>query len=522
MFVGKKREVFMKSKTIMLLILFLSIKGVYAEDYSCEVLSDQILIKKVDQVVSSITTSGSFDCLIFDNSILIARGAEGIDVYKLQEKKNAEKISNIKTYAEAIRFRIENNKIYIITATYSQLPLIKKSDGTYALYSLSDELFKKRETSSLTTLTGENSRDKKIERKEGKVLEVTPGYAIVNLGSKDGIVKNMRFEIQSSELKKTYNLKTKSYEMMPSLEVTAISPVVQVSEETCMIRIGRGNRAYIGDIAILTDKPLSESIFTPSYEKNLHRIYGRIAPFVGIETLTIGSLLSVMYDYTFSFPLKIETGLKNAGILFSTKNTSPFEIDLIPSYNTDLFEIGLGTGYSYSGHQLQSNFLFLQKVRLGAIDGINFTMWNSFIYQEKHSNWTFVGLDEISGGIYKEGDPCQSPAKREYEFGWNGFDMEASVPVSKYINLFTHWAFSQAGWISGEIGIKNFVKGNGGDGTLIIPVSIGGTAVVDYKKEVSHNLICNPDTNEMEYEKVWDEEVFGGPIVSIGLDYRWK
>lgn len=501
--------------------LFTICATLYAEQLTCNIESGKIILRDKDSD-TKLELSDAYDCIVLSGNILVARGIEGIDVYKLSKEKGLEKISNIKTYGEVIRFKVEGQGIYAVSAAYSYFPINISADGNVSILSFTNELLKRETVVSTPTTLQEKPLKQEIKKLEGKVIEVTPGYAIINLGSKDGIEKGMRFEILSSELKKTYNLKTKSFEMMPSLEQTAVSPVVQVSEDKCMIRIGRGNRAYVGDIALLTEKPLSESLFTPSYEKDLQRVYGRIAPFIGVETLTIGTLMSLMYDYTFSFPLKIEAGISNAGILFSTDNTSPFQIDVIPSYNTDLFEVGVGTGYSYSGHELQRNFLFMQKVRLGAIDGLSFTMRNSFIYQEKHSSWSFVGADVASGGVNKEGDPCDFGKEAEYEFAWNSLDMEISTPVSKSVNLFTHWAYSQAGWFSGEIGIKNFVRGNGGDGTLIIPVSIGGAAVFDYKKRKSHSLVCNPETNKMEYEKEWDEEGFGGPIVSIGIDYRWK
>ena len=502
--------------------------NVYSEEITCEIDKDTTLIKSGESVISKIETTGAISCMVVGENIFVARGGSGVDIYKVTAEKKVERISTLTLPNEAIGFRLDGENISVITATFSYVGIKKNTDGSFSTISVARNIFGQKAgfvvSAAKEEKIGQQKMSQETKRIQGKVIEVTPGYAIIDLGAKDGIEKNMRIEILSMEQKKTYNIKTQAYEMMPSMESTAVSPVVQVSEDRCMIRIGRGNRAEVGDIALLTEKPLSETLYSPSYEKNLHRIYGRISPFVGINTLTVGSLVSVMYDYTFSIPLKIEGGLRNAGILFSKSNTSPFQLDLIPSYNTDLFEVGLGGGYSYSGHELKRNFTFLQKVRLGAIDGTNFTMWNSFIYQEKHSSWFSFDMagSESGSQIKNVGDPCTPNKDREYEFAWNGFDIEASTPVSKSVNLFTHWAYSQAGWFMGEIGIKNFVKGNGGDGTIIIPVSIGGAAVVDYKGKKTPVLVCNPDTKKLEYETDWTDEGFGGPIVSIGIDYRWK
>jgi hypothetical protein len=518
----------MSRVSLLFIFCILSIPfNVYSEGFTCEIDKDSALIKSGESVISKIETKDAISCMIAGENIFVARGVSGVDVYKITSDKKVERLSNLALPNEAIGFKMDGENISVITASFSYVLINKNADGSFSTASVAKEVFGQKVgvvAGATNKMAGQQKSTLEAKRVEGKVIEVTPGYAIIDLGSKDGIEKNMRIEILSMEPKKIYNIKTRTYEMMPSMESTAVSPVVQVSEDRCMIQIGRGNRVAVGDIALLTEKPLSESLYAPSYEKNLHRIYGRIAPFVGIETLTIGSLFSLMYDYTFSIPLKIEGGLRNAGILFSKSNTSPFQLDIIPSYNTDLFEVGLGGGYSYSGHKLKRNFTFLQKVRLGAVDGTNFTMWNSFIYQEKHSSWFSFDIagSESGSEVKKVGDPCTPNKEREYEFAWNGFDIEASAPVSKSVNLFIHWAYSQAGWFTGEIGIKNFIRGNGGDGTIIIPVSIGGAAVVDYKSQTTSLLVCNPDTKRLEYEKDWNSEGFAGPIVSIGIDYRWK
>ena len=48
----------------------------------------------------------------------------------------------------------------------------------------------------------------------------------------------------------------------------------------------------------------------------------------------------------------------------------------------------------------------------------------------------------------------------------------------------------------------------------------GGGAVVDYKASGTY-LACNPGTNKLEEVKDYQSTAFGGPIVSIGIDYRW-
>ena len=46
----------------------------------------------------------------------------------------------------------------------------------------------------------------------------------------------------------------------------------------------------------------------------------------------------------------------------------------------------------------------------------------------------------------------------------------------------------------------------------------------DYEGEKIEESHCNPDSSKWEKATVtdWDTEAYGGPVVSIGIDYRWR
>ena len=63
--------------------------------------------------------------------------------------------------------------------------------------------------------------------------------------------------------------------------------------------------------------------------------------------------------------------------------------------------------------------------------------------------------------------------------------------------------------------------GNGGHGTLIIPVTIGGVMVQDYV--ASHDeTFCDSGSGTYSTYQEYESKNYGGPVVSIGIDYRWR
>ena len=348
---------------------------------------------------------------------------------------------------------------------------------------------------------------------EGTVQEVRGDEAVIDVGSAAGVAEGNRFEIRSQEMVQQYNLETRKDEMMPSNKVTAVVEVIRVASGSSLVLLGKGDRVKVGDKARLTKEELTRTNWFPGYQRSLNRVQARVAPFVGIDSLTVGTFASLMYDRTFSFPMRLEAGFRNVGLHFGESFGAPFQFDLVPSYDTDYFEVGLGGGYQFSADDRKRGFSFLQKVRLGTVDGLNFTMWNSFIYTDGY-------VEEVYSPV-TVGVPCVPDNERSGEFAWNGFDAALAIPLTDSVTLATDWSYSEAGWVYGDIGIRTRVRGNGGAGTLIIPVTIGGGVVLDYEQDSDGSFVCDPDSNSIEKRPYWYENAYGGPVVSIGLDYRW-
>ena len=555
----------------LFLVCLFQVGSVMAAEPSCKPDGQKATVTTDAGVLTIDAGAPVLDCVVSPPFVYLALGNKGVATWRIKDAgskdaadkkgagegaagKDAGGAELVSTSAvgpgEVVRLRVEGGKLFAVMASFQLVPLALGDDGGVAAEPMAAllapgtgsagtfALAPVGTTSPVPAGTATASKAPPATAKAtstlvGKVIEVHPDEAIIDLGATDGVTEGMRFEIRSAAIVKKYDLASKGEVEMSSDEITAVVQVVQVSEDRCLAKLGRGNRAEVGDRALATERALTATAWFPGYQRNLNRIRTRIAPFVGLSTMSVGVMGNLMYDRAFSFPLRVEAGLRNYGLVFGDQVAAPFQFDLIPSFDTDFFEVGIGAGYSYSAHDKKRGFTFLQKVRLGTVDGLNFTMWNSFVYQQKHPedfSWGWGSEDTGYSYGYTVGEDCYyyaddwSKDETGSEFDWNGFDAELNVPVSERISLLTHWAYSQAGWFIGEIGMRTLVSGNGGDGTLIIPVTIGGAAVEDYTGTPRDDFSCDPDTLKTVKKSVtdWSNDTFAGPIVSIGLDYRWK
>jgi len=521
----------MLSMTIILLLLPVS-TAVGAEEPTCRPVEQGVEVALETGPIVVVTQGKAYDCLLAGEMLHVALGAAGIASYRITGTDAAELVStSVLPAGDVVRLRMDGNQAYAVLARFKLVPLALGDDGGLEPESLTGFLEPasdgrkavRGEVRSATKGTqqgaGRDERPARPQRLVGKIIERQPAALIINIGADDGVKVGMHFEIRSQKLVRKFNLKAKQYEKLPSDEVTAVVETVQVSQNDSMLRLGRGNWARVGDLAVSTASALSETNWFPDYERSVNRLQARLGVFLGLQTTSVGLLTRLLYDRTFEFPLRVEVGFRNAAFLFGDRFAVPFQLDLIPSYDSDVFEIGLGVGYVFSKHPEMRGISFLQKVRLGTIDGLNATVWNSFLYRrEVDANWSYMNYSRTGVGAECKFDNEGGDSR----FVWNGLDAELSIPLTTRVTLSLHWAYSEGGWLAGELGIRTVVVGNGGKGTIIIPVSIGGIGVFDYVEASggnSYDLSCDPDTNEVV--PGMEDNLIAGPFVSIGIDYRF-
>lgn len=323
-----------------------------------------------------------------------------------------------------------------------------------------------------------------------RVVQVTRGRVVFDAGVAAGFREGSHVRIVSQRLVEKPDLATGGTSQQPSNEVTAVLRIEQADATASLARLGRGDIAYAGDLAALTDEPLSERIFLPRKTPFTTRAGFRLRPFLGIETSSkpVGFLADVYGAYYFeTLPLRIEAGVAPAGFAFGGKDAHrPIVAVGTVAYTTDYFEIGLGAGAlvgnqgpcvdpvsgvvsSSTSAPCEDNtgFTINQVLRLGAIDGLSIYFQSSI----------FSRPEQFVMGVARG---------------------EIQLPLTSRLGLFGGGGGGENGWSFGDLGVRTYVGGTGAAGTKIFSASLGYAGVFD-----------GPSGEQV-----------GGPSVAFGIEWR--
>lgn len=515
---------------LLALALFLVRGPTPAAADECRIEEGKAVIVAGDSTISVAATAGATSCLVYDGRLFVAAGPRGVLVYSLNGEDARLTGGWQPADGEVIGLQSGPGGLMAVSARLTLVPLRLAADGSLGPAGVADLLGGQAAGSAARTSWTRTDADRgpdkmaaAAKRFAGTVTKVRGDIAVLDIGADAGVAQGDRFEIRAQALTRQYDLETGLYEQRPSNQITAVVEVASVSADKALVTLGRGDRARVGDHALPTNKKTSGNSWFPGYERSLNRIQAKVGPYLGINTLSAGMLTSVMYDRTFAFPMRLSAGFSNIGLVFGEDFAAPFHLDVVPSYDTDYFEVGLGLGYVFSSHERRRGLSFLQKVRLGTVDGLKLTVQNAFIYERRRTSSWFA--DFGSNDSKAIGDDC-TPTDDDkdlsgYEFNWEGVDASLSIPLTRRVTLVTDWSYSNAGWLYGDLGIRTLVMGNGGHGTLIIPVTIGGVALNDYVPS-GRETYCDADSNKVSSLQEYNSRVYAGPVVTVGIDYRWR
>jgi hypothetical protein len=214
-----------------------------------------------------------------------------------------------------------------------------------------------------------------------------------------------------------------------------------------------------------------------------------LRPFLGIGTSAGGTrskpfgLILDAYGtwYSQKIPLAVSVAIAPAGIgLGGVDRHYPLAAAATAAYALDFFEIGLGLGglvgnagpcnstpLGATECEVNTGLTINQVLRLGALDGLSLT-WRSSIFSRP---------DEFVFGVGRA---------------------EANIPLGRKLSLRGAGGAGENGWAFGEFGVRTYLNGEGGAGTVLLTASLGYAAIFDGP---SHELI-------------------GGPSVAFGAEWR--
>lgn len=289
-------------------------------------------------------------------------------------------------------------------------------------------------------------------------------------------------------------------------ERVAVGRVTAVGQGRAEVDLGLGERVPAGAFARPTKAPLTASMFVSPRLTDLWELRFAFRPFLALGTVGFGMVDDLRATYRFDAPVALHLVLEPAGVgVADDGNILALAGNLIATYDSALFEVGLGLGWSavngdlgwssedasgagsFEFERVKDGFSIAQLARLGAIDGLNVTVLNSFLlYEDK--------------------------------FNYGGTRATVQVPVDDNLWFIAAGGGGSSGYAFGEIGLRVLVAGNGDHGTVLLTPSLGGAALFGETEESC--MVWNPSTQVTEPGTCISDIDYGGPMVGIAIEYR--
>lgn len=280
----------------------------------------------------------------------------------------------------------------------------------------------------------------------------------------------------------------------PSNQAMGMFVVTQASGDIGSGPLPRGTVAEVGDLAEPTAAPLRTPKVAPRLWYGMGRFYGTLRPLIEVGTLStssgLGMLSELTFEYYFRVPIKLGVQLAPMGLVTGSSTGFSGELRALLSFASSYFELGLEPGVEL--HRIdQPLFLIGYGLRLGSLDGLNLILHNSYGVVSTYNYNTF---------------------KNSALLDFASATGEINIPLASRFNLYLTGGGS-AYWAYGTIGLKYYLRGGGGPGTLIFQSALGGAWVSDRCRN-------SANTTRASYCQSASAEAVG-PVLALGIDARF-
>jgi hypothetical protein len=343
----------------------------------------------------------------------------------------------------------------------------------------------------------------------GQVVEVRAGEVVVDLGSEAGIGRNDRIElfVESEVDLGSGDLATRETRV-------AVGEVVAVTETRSQVALGINERVPPTALARPTNAELTSDIWLPPRVGDIWEIGFMARPFLSLGTLGVGMVSEVSAGRRFDDPpMAVQIFFDPLGVgLAEEGNIVAWSGNLVVSYDTKAFQVGLGAGWSAVNDEVDRGFdetaagaeggidvefdrvrsglSIAQFARLGARDGFNFTALNTFILHEE-------------------------------EFFYGGTRGAFQVPLGTggtHTWLTVQGGGGRVGYAFGEVGLRVLLAGNGDRGSVFVTPSLGGAYLRG--EEETDCEVYDYQTDSMVPGTCVETIEYGGPMVGFGMEWR--
>jgi hypothetical protein len=196
------------------------------------------------------------------------------------------------------------------------------------------------------------------------------------------------------------------------------------------------------------------SLFAPRLQRGLTRVSGTLRPFLVTPGLGFGMISDVSVDHYFRFPLR--AGVDIAPLALAVQRGDAGFVAHVRghvAYAGDYIELGAAVGAQLQ-HFGASGLALAARLRLGALDGVNIQLENGYsLIRGYYTGQAQLALDHITG--------------------------EIDVPVTRRLTLRIDGGFGLDLWAYATVGLKHYLRGQGGRGTIILTAAAGAALVVD-------------------------------------------
>ncbi|MCP4675784.1 MAG: hypothetical protein GY854_09825 [Deltaproteobacteria bacterium] len=356
-----------------------------------------------------------------------------------------------------------------------------------------------------------------------RILKIYPGEVELNVGAVNGVKSGDRFSVYRTQPKKHHG------KVFTGEELVAVLEIRTASESVSVARIWKGDRVQKDDRVTPAEKHHDVSMVYPRHLDHTGELSIVLRPLIAVsETGGFGMLNEATASYWMKWVF-FDVVVAPLGLAWTDDgNVVSTSIRAHLGFNSRPFSIGMGAGVAITptdmsgafieneklGNQgseetegpwsnfTRARFALAQKVRLGARDGLCFTINNLLLW---------VSADETKDN--PNDDPDEEEEEAPSGFVYGGTTGRVDIPIAARVNLFLEGGGGVMGYGFGALGVFAWVRGNGDNGSIGLSTSAGFAMVWGTReRSVTEGTDTRTET---------DSVTVGGPMISLGFTYRF-
>lgn len=446
---------------------------------------------------------------VCEDTLYVALGEEGMAVVT-QDPSGQFVVSKIVdiSHGRVTGFMVTDDTVWMQVDSTTAVKISKQRSGlkkeadnpVIITKPLPNEQTVQKQVTSETPVDAPISLDEPI-----RILEFSPGIVKLNIGSRQGLKTGDKLQVvrltQIEKGKKT---------AFEGEVLVAVLVVEALNTDNSLARIWRGDRLLKTDTIEPIEDNNQPSLIYPRHLTHLLEIEGVVRPIIKIGGNGFGALCNLSLSWwgkNYFFNLRMHP------LGFGKSEGSSVVINsllLEGGYNSRAFAVGMGIGMASTNGDVDAMldgfvgassdvsasadddnepqwqqstkhaFSLSQAIRLGAKDGLNFTVQNLLIYHNSTD-------DDDSGFIY---------AGTNGKFKW---------PLAQKVDMFMEGGGGVMGYFYATLGVFTWLRGNGDGGSIGLLASAGAAGIWGSRWR----------------EDYGDDEVFiAGPMISLGIRAR--